>query len=201
MRGNRIVAASEIIEKAAIAPNRNMWLQNASAMASRIASIPYIDTVVVHRVPRGTVSIVVTERAPFGVVETRDSRALVDRDLRVLRESDSNEALFMPVLSVRETLDLAPGTFVRDPLLRRLRDDEDALARRNVRPAVLTTDRFGQLVVTLRGGVRLLLGDDEDLESKLPLIVPILEQLKRAGKAVSVLDLRAPGTPIAVYKK
>lgn len=197
--GNRFVARSEIIEKASFAPNRNVWLQNIRAVKSRIASIPYIDTVEIHRRPNASVSIVVTERAPFAVVAAAGNLALVDRDLRVLA-TGGRDAL-LPTLSLRADLAFVPGAFLKDAALQRLRDDDLALVAGHVSARALTTDAFGQLVASLPGGVRLLLGDDEDLTKKIPLIVPILSQLSRVGRPVSVLDLRAPATPVVVYKR
>jgi hypothetical protein len=46
-----------------------------------------------------------------------------------------------------------------------------------------------------------LLGDDEDIEKKIALIDPILAQTAKAGRHVATLDLRAPNTPVVVYKE
>jgi len=48
-------------------------------------------------------------------------------------------------------------------------------------------------------GVQLLLGDDEDLARKIALIGPILSQT--AGRRIAAIDLRAPGTPVVVYRR
>ena len=47
-------------------------------------------------------------------------------------------------------------------------------------------------------GVQLLLGDDEDLTRKIALIGPILSQT--AKKKITAIDLRAPATPVVVYR-
>ncbi|MEO9170953.1 MAG: FtsQ-type POTRA domain-containing protein, partial [Candidatus Baltobacteraceae bacterium] len=73
---NRIVSRSDIVARAAIAGDRNIWMQNTRAMVSRIETIPYIATAAVHRHLDGTVSIDVTERIPFAVVETHGERAI-----------------------------------------------------------------------------------------------------------------------------
>ena len=71
----------------------------------------------------------------------------------------------------------------------------------HVVPLELTFDRYGGLVATVRGGIRILFGDDADLEKKLTLVNPILSQLVRARGRVDAVDLRAPSTPVLVYKK
>ncbi|MBV8148438.1 MAG: hypothetical protein JO092_05045, partial [Candidatus Eremiobacteraeota bacterium] len=45
-----------------------------------------------------------------------------------------------------------------------------------------------------------LFGDDADLTKKAALVNPILAQVDRGRRRISALDLRAPGTPVVVYK-
>ena len=44
----------------------------------------------------------------------------------------------------------------------------------------------------MRGGVRILLGSEEDFDKKLALVDPILSQLVRDRRRVEAVDLRAP---------
>lgn len=199
--GNHVVPSSEITAKAAVAPDTNVWLQNTHAMAKRIETIPYVAVASVHRRPPAAVVIDVTEREPYAVVAANGQLVIVDRDLRVLAPMDGAH-IELPKFALGSTKNaLEPGTFMDDATLRRLRADQTALADAHISPDALTTDRYGELVATLHSGVRLLLGDDEDLSKKIPLIDPILEQLQRAKRPIAAIDLRAPGTPIVVYKK
>ncbi|MDP9023930.1 MAG: FtsQ-type POTRA domain-containing protein [Candidatus Eremiobacteraeota bacterium] len=201
VRGNHVVSRDEIAQKAAIARNRNVWLQNTRAMAKRVETIPFIATAKIRRALDADVTIEVTERVPFATVRTLDEEATVDRDLRVLGAGADEAAPALPLLIVRNHISLVPGRFLKDETLSRLRGDDVALVAAHIPAVVLSTDRYGQLVATLRNGVRLLLGDDDDLARKLPLVDPILTQLARAHRPIAALDLRAPTTPIVVYKK
>lgn len=199
--GNRVVPSSEISAKAAVVPDTNVWLQNTHAMAKRVETIPYIGVASVHRRPPSAVIIDVTEREPYAVVAANGQYVIVDRDLRVLQQT-GGPRFELPTMTIGTTKSsLDPGTFMEDATLRRLRADENMLVDAHVSPDALTTDHYGELVATLHSGVRLLLGDDEDLAKKIPLIDPILQQLQRANRPIAAIDLRAPGTPIVVYKK
>ncbi len=199
--GNNNVSRSEILAAAAVDPVRNMWLQNTHAIAARIESIADIGTATVYRKPPATMIIDVSERVPFAVVAAHDTTVVVDHDLRVLREDDAPPA-HLPTFVLGVPADnLAPGTFLKNPELRQLRNDDDALLAAHIAPMKLQDDRYGQLIATLDDGVRLLLGDDDDLAKKIPLIRPILAQVTRSGRPIAALDLRAPTTPIVVYQK
>jgi cell division septal protein FtsQ len=197
--GNEIVPRSEILERAAISPHVNMWLQDTRAMKARIAAIPYIAAVGVYRAPPSTIVISVSERRPFALVRSGERYALVDRDLRVLAPAPENPSLVQFVL--KPGMVLAPGTFLRDPNAAIMRDDYEAMIAAHVVPRTLLFDRFGGLVATVRGGVKILLGDSTDLSKKLALVDPIIAQLVRKQSHVAAVDLRAPATPVLVYGK
>ncbi len=196
--GNRVVPRSEILAKAAIAGHINMWLQNTGAMASRIESIPYVAGAGVYRLPPASIVIAVRERAPFAAVRSDDRAALVDRDLRVLQSAPDDTAL--PEFILKPGVALEPGRFLTAASAVALRDDYEAMIAAHVIPVELTFDRFGGLVATMRGGVQILLGDDGDLTKKLALVDPILAQVVRKQRRVSAVDLRAPATPVLVFK-
>jgi cell division septal protein FtsQ len=196
--GERVVSSGEIVAKAQIDMHRNVWLQSPRAMEARIERIPYIATAAVHRVPTANVAVEVTERTPFAVVTSGGVSVLVDHDLRVLQTDDGTHTL--PHLLIGKTLALTPGTFVHDSDIRELRDDDDALVAGHVLPAALTQDKYGELVITMHDGIRILLGDDDDLQKKVRLIDPILSQVGRSSRPIAAIDLRAPNTPVVVYK-
>lgn len=197
--GNRVVPSSEILARAQIAPQQNVWLQNAHRAAARIEAIPYVKTAQIHRSLPANVRIVVSERKPFAVLQAGSQRALVDRDLRVL-EPDRG-MLVLPVIEVKDTALPRAGAFVRDSGAARLRDDYIALEQAHVAVRSLHYDKFGDLVAATPGGVSLLLGDDTDLAKKTPLIDPIISQVSATGKKLAAVDLRAPKTPVVVYKR
>ncbi len=196
--GNRLVTSRRILAQAQIASDSNLWLQNMGAAERRIEAIPYVKDASIHRLLPADAHIVITERAPFAVVRSGSEKVLVDHDLRVLQDDDGSVSV--PLMVVKTVIPPA-GAFIRDVSVQRLRNDDDALAQAHVAVRSLRFDRFDDLVATTRGGISLLLGDDDDLAKKTPLIDPIISQVSAGGRRLAALDLRAPNTPVVVYKR
>jgi cell division protein FtsQ len=196
--GNHRVSSAEILRSAEIPSHVSIWLQNTGAIAKRIAAIPYIGAVRVHRVPPSAIRIVVVERVPFAILRSDAGDAVVDRDLRVLESATGDEKL--PIFVVQSSADDPPGAYMRTRDTIELRDAYEAIAAKRIVPLELHLDRFGGLVVTIQGGLRLLLGTQTDLGQKLTLADAILSQVVPHGRRVAAIDLRAPGAPVLVYR-
>lgn len=197
--GNRLVPSSEIARRARVEARVNMWLQNTGAMNARVSAIPYIAAVHVYRVPPATVLVAVRERVPYAVIRSGYDAAVVDRDLRVLAFATGTESL--PAFVVKPGLELLPGAFLTDAGAKTLRDDYELMIAAHVVPLDLSFDRFGGLVATMRRGVKILFGTDDDFDKKLALVNPVLSQLVRDRRHVEAVDLRAPSTPVLVFRK
>jgi len=187
--GNRVVSKDAILEAAQIELDRNIWLQNTAAMTTRIEAIPFIASAAVHRHFPGAISIDVTERTPFAVLESGGQRELVDRTLRELRPAGPDDVAF-PVL-------IASGGQNVQTLAVAL----EAVLIAHLRPAWLDFDKYGDVEMTLRGGVRVLFGDPSTVAQKVTLVQPILEKVEHGTRKVAALDLRAMTTPVVVYAK
>jgi cell division protein FtsQ len=198
-KGTHVVAASDVVARAAIDPRKNMWLQDSKAIEKRVEAIPYVATVRLERAWPDVETVVITERAPYATVTTAGATLLVDHDLRVLERTPTTAAL--PLLSAPLQGPLEPGTFLAGADVKALRDDLDALVDARLIARLLEHDKYGDLVVVLHSGVRVLFGDESDLAKKIPLVNPILSQVGRAGRPIAAIDLRAIGTPVVVYKK
>ncbi|HEY6484914.1 MAG TPA: FtsQ-type POTRA domain-containing protein [Candidatus Cybelea sp.] len=196
--GNRKVTTSEILLAARISVNRSIWLENTGAIAARIGRIPYVESASIHRLPPASLAIVVRERVPIAILQVDDDTAVVDRSLRVLEEPASAQTL--PVFSLSTTLTLTPGEFVTSKDALELRDAYETLSGKGTKVTALSLDRYGDLTAELPGGVRLLLGAPENLEKKIALAGAIISQTGRGQRKISALDLRAPNTPVIVYR-
>ncbi len=196
--GNRRVPTSEILRRAGVAPHRSIWLQNTGAMARRIDEIPYIARVSVHRIPPSEIRIRVAERVPFAVLWSGANAAVVDASLRVLEPATGLEA--EPAFFVPPGLALVPGSFVEAGAPLQLRDAYDAMTIRNIEPRTLEFDRYGGIVAGLPDGLRILLGQPDDVARKLALVHAILVQVVHGQRRVATIDVRAPGTPVVVYR-
>lgn len=197
--GNHNATRDEILARAGILPNVNIWLQSPYAIAARIEAIPYVGTASVHRIPPATIAIVVTERVPFAVVTEGSEAVLVDRDLRVLQAADAPSDLV--TLTLPPATELVPGAFLKTEQAVGLRTTYDQLIAAHVVPIALEYDKFGGVVATMRGGILVMLGDEDEMPRKIALIDPILSQVVRKGRPADAIDLRAPNTPVVDYKE
>lgn len=193
--GNHRVPAHVIALRAAIDRRANLWLQNIGAAAQRVATIPDIGTVTIERALPANVTIVVNERVPYARVRGKYTAVTVDHALRVLQSDPAESALPTFITDVRLP---DAGRFIRDERVSALRSDYDRLSAAHVAIASVRYDRFGDLIATTARGVQLLLGDDQDLTRKIALIGPILSQT--GGRPIAAIDLRAPATPVIVYR-
>jgi cell division septal protein FtsQ len=198
-RGTSVVSPGDVVRRAAIDRGQNMWLQNSSAIVKRVEEIPYVAGAHIERTWPGIETIVVVERTPYAIVPSTGGALLVDRDLRVLGPAPDGARL--PQLRANDIEGADAGTFLSDPGLLSLRDDNQALLDARITARALEHDKYGDLVATLADGVRVLFGDDGDLQKKIPLVNPILNQVGRAGRPIAAIDLRAADTPVVIYKK
>lgn len=196
--GNRVVDSREILARAAIAPDRNVWLQNMRAAAARVKTIPYIDGAWIHRTPPAGVSIVVTERQPAAVLQTPAGQVLIDRRLRVLGPVTAG-AQALPRIKANAAVP-APGATVHDASVARLLADAQTLLAAHVAVSAVYFDRFGDVDATMRSGIELLLGSDADIAAKSAMVAPILSQAGAGGRKIAAIDLRAPKTPVVRRK-
>jgi cell division protein FtsQ len=196
--GNRVVPSQEIAQRAHIASDANVWLQDTRAAQRRIEAIPYVKEAAIHRWLPANVRIAVTERVPYAILRAGSKKAVVDRDLRVLQRLDGPAPL--PHFITTSGAMPPDGAFVNDPIVQRLRDDYEALSQAHVVVRSVSYDKFGDLIATMHNGVRLLLGDDADVQKKAALIGPILSQVAAGGRRIAAVDLRAVKTPVVVYR-
>jgi cell division protein FtsQ len=196
--GNHHVGRGEILARAGIAQQTSIWLQNTTAMRRRIETIPYIATARIGRIPPASIRISVTERLAFAELRSGYAAALVDRTLRVLEPAPAEDRY--PVLELAPGADLSSGSFVQSRAARELRDAYEAMETHRMFPSKLGFDRFGGLVVTLRSGLRLLLGSTSGMDQKIALANAIIAQVAGRQPRVAALDLRAPSAPVLVYR-
>ena len=195
VEGERRVQAGDILARAAIPKDRNVWLIDKKAAQQRIEAIPWIATARIHRSLPAAVHIVVTERKPVACVEAGAARYLVDDAARVL-EVDC-PAGGLPGFAWPAPAQVAAGASLDDPArLKRMAQDAATVTGANLDPEHLGFDRFDGLEVQLRGGPLVRFGDDQDLADKVRLVEPILRTYGDGARELLVIDLRAPSTPV-----
>ena len=196
VRGTMVVSKDEVLQRAALAPDRNIWLQNTGAAAARIASLPYVNAVQIRRRLPAEVTILIQERKPFAIVEDDGARVLVDDHLHVL---DVNPLQTNLPLLHGKIANASVGMQLTSPQLMQLARDCKALLHASVPVAYLNLDRLGNLNARLSSGVLVEFGDDADIAQKARIVNPVLSQVPQIGRKVRALDLRAAKTPVVVF--
>ena len=196
--GLHVVERAEVVRRAGLDPHANVWLLNLRAATRRIEAIPYVRSAYVRRIVPARVAIDIVERTPDGCVTTVAGSLLIDADRRVL----ASDCAARPEPRYRLTGEppATPGAFLHDARLAHLQSDAHQLTHDGVALAALEHDRFGDLDATLRSGIRVLLGAESDLDQKAALLGPILQTLQKYSRPIETVDLRAPATPVVVYR-
>ncbi len=195
------VGRAEVVRRAGIDPRTNIWLLDRRAIERRLAAIPYIASVRMHRRILANVWLEIRERrAEACVRDAQGDALLVDGDLRVL-EADCGPGAAAVTYRVRAPLEAAPGDFLRAPELLALQKDARTLdTGGGVRYRAFAHDRFGGLDATLHDGIAVHFGDEADLSTKQRLLAPIFAHLGPKAADVRAIDLRAPGTPVVQFR-
>jgi cell division protein FtsQ len=196
--GNRRVSSGQIRQSAQVAQRVSIWLQDTKGMSARIRAIPYVAKAAIYRLPPASLRIAIVERVPYAVLDDGGQSVVVDRDLRVLSAVQGGEQL--PVMQLRASVGLEPGTFVTDGEAISLRNAYAKLGEAGLAPARVAFDRYGDLVVTMPDELRLLLGAPERLDEKVRLVKAIVAQVLRGQRRVAAIDVRAPAAPVVVYR-
>jgi len=207
--GAQRVTRDDVLARAAIDPNANVWLSDARSIERRVEAIPYVLTARIHRGLPATLTIAIAERVAIACVrDARGQLLTIDATLRVLETGCAN-APGLTFLS-RAALDARPGVVLTDPAIVTLQRDAQALtapapAAQAGSPAQLqfvsfALDEYGQLDATLDSGVRVRFGDQDALADKERLVQPILASLGPRAGAVRAVDLRAPATPVVEFR-
>ncbi|MGP6159043.1 MAG: cell division protein FtsQ/DivIB, partial [Vulcanimicrobiaceae bacterium] len=117
------VDRAQVVARAAIDPNVNVWLLDTRAAERRIEAIPYVLSARIHRTLPGHVRIDVVEREPEACARfAGGASATVDAPLRVLALDCAGAP--QRFYDVRTPARLAAGAFLQNGELRRLQADE-----------------------------------------------------------------------------
>lgn len=157
----------------------------------RIAELPWVQEVRLHRGVGGVVAIEVVERAAVAVVGSGAAAALVDRDGRVLGPA-AGAADVGPVVALVGTAPAPPpGRFLEAAAADALVVAERLQA---ALPGAISTLQLEDLTGTLATGGAVRFGDATQLDAKLRSLRTVLDQVDLT--CLARIDLGLPGTPV-----
>lgn len=161
------------------------------AAGMRVAALPWVGAVTVHRGVDGVVAISVTERTAVAAVGTGRAAVLVDRSGRVLGPVAGTPDLG-PVIELTGVAAVpSVGAFLD-------RSQSDALLAieriGTATPGAVSAMAADGLTARLVQGGAVRFGDTSQLEAKVRSLRTVLDQVDL--RCLAVLDLRLPGSPV-----
>jgi len=171
------------------------------AAAARIEGIPWVGEARVQRRLPASVVITVIERSAQACVVAADGTLFtIDANARVLEAGCAR--LAQPLFELPQIRRApAPGTFLHVAQVTQLQRDASTLE--GLEPLTFTRyalDAYGGLEATMRSGVRVELGTDDDLPAKTRLLDSILKSSAVRLRPLAAVDLRAPQAPVVDYR-
>ncbi len=189
--GAQHTGADLIRERAGVALGDRLASVDLPGVGRRVAALPWVGTVAVHRRVDGVVTITVTERTAVAALGTGPGALLVDRDGRVLGPAAAAPNVGPVVALTGVGAAPAPGSFLDA-------DQADALlvAQRIARgaPGAVASLAADGLTAQLLQGGEVRFGDASQLEAKVRSLRTVLDQVDL--RCLAVLDLRLPGSPV-----
>lgn len=195
----RVVGASRtdettIRDQMGIAPGDPLINVDLQAAGHRLAALPWVGEVRLHRGVDGVVVVTVEERAAVAWLVTGGAAVLVDRDGRILGPvpaagADGAGTAYLELTGV-DAVPVVGGFLARHQRMAlRLADRLDALV-----PGAVTSLSADELVGRLRQGGEVRFGDGSLVDDKVRSLRTVLDQVEL--DCLAVLDLRLPGSPV-----
>jgi len=190
--GAERVPQPEIIQLAQIGRGMSLLRINVERVRMRLMQHPWIREALVRRAYPNEVEIIVYERHPFAIIESKGGY-LIDNEGYVLNQATPAEALKFPRLIVNLAALPVPGKRLTDPNieagLRLLSHAHNSYFFRDTvitQIEIMTLERFA--VQTPRG--RFVVGSNlVDIEAKLAFFPTIDEALRNSGRRIEYVDV------------
>lgn len=194
LQGNEHTPDELVLERAGITRGDQLMDLDLAVAGARVAELPWIGEVALHRGLDGRVDLRVTERTPVAVLGTGADAVLVDVEGRALARSSVEPALSASLVQLAGLSEraLEPGAFLSSSATRAL-----DLARRlvDITPGVvLEVAAGGSIVGTPPSGIELRFGTPTQLDAKVRDLRSVLDQVDL--RCAAVIDVRAPGSPV-----
>ena len=195
--------AEQVLAAAALVRGANVWFVDAGAAEQRIAALPWIATARVARRWPNAVSIALSERTPVAKLMTRGpDLALVDGEARVLQVGallPADDRL--PLLWLEPALrPVRAGERLESARLDGALEASQRLAALGVRISEISSEPASGISVTTESRLRVILGDDDELERKVAIFLAIAQHIARPDQ-VSYVDVRSTSAPTVQYRR
>jgi cell division protein FtsQ len=192
VQGAERTGAAAVLEQAGITPGDQLMDVDLRRAGERVAELPWVDEVQLHRGLDGTVELALTERIPVALVGTGDAAVLVDAEGRALARGSELPAVAAEVVRFDVPgAPVAPG----DRLPTEAAEALGLAAHLAATPGLGMELVLGDEVVgRLDSGIEVRFGAATRVDAKVRSLRTVLDQVDLTCAAV--IDVRAPGSPV-----
>ncbi|MEQ1788150.1 MAG: FtsQ-type POTRA domain-containing protein [Acidimicrobiales bacterium] len=192
VQGATHTPADLVRDTAGIAPGDQLVDVDLRAAGERIATLPWVQQVDLHRGLDGRVEVRLTERTAVAVLGTGEAAVLVDAEGRVVARLEEAPDVAVGLVRLEGvTVTAAPGAYVGAGA----RDALALAARLAAVPGMAMELTIGDdLVGTLESGIDVRFGSVEQIDAKVRSLRTVLDQVDLT--CAGVIDVRSPGSPV-----
>ena len=188
--GNLRLSSADVAALGGLDSRTNVLWLSTGALERRLEADPWVRDARISRTLPSFISIAIVERTPAAILA--GSRILVSSDGIMLGQADDTTRL--PVIGVEAQPKGGGGGRLPSelPALRVVRSLPPSLASSVVR---IGADDSGSLILKLRDGTRVVLGDADRVEAKAAALEALLRWIDRTGVRVAYIDVTVPTAP------
>lgn len=186
--GNEKVESQEIVTASGFVLGENIFKFKLNEAGETIAKIPYINSVILQRKLPGKIEISVTECIPLAYIQSADGMVVVDKDGKVLEKKTEEISYKLPIL-----FDFKFDTYIlgekisenNNEKLQKILEITKNLYNNNLVKDVLSiTTTKGEIYLNFRDGLKVIVGDEENINGKLTMLKEVLKAIPEGSKGV-----------------
>ena len=192
--GNEKVVTEDIIKASSFILGENIFKFKLNKAGEGIAAIPYINSIEIRRKLPGKMEISVTECIPLAYIKSADGMVVVDKDGKVLEKKTEEVTYKLPILFDFKFDNYILGKKIsqnKNEKLQKTLEITKNLYNNNLIEEVLSiTTTKGELYLNFRSGLKVIVGDEENIASKLTMLKEVLKVMPKGSKGI--IDARDP---------
>lgn len=192
LEGNDRTSDALVLERAGIAEGDQLIDLDLRGAGERLADLPWVDSVRLHRGLDGQVAVRLTERTPVAIAGEGEAAVLVDAEGRVLARGTEDPALAGSLVRLAQLPGRPePGQFLPATAAAGL---ELAARLGAAAPGLVIDLADEQSLVGTLGTTEVRFGPATQLDAKVRSLRTVLDQVDLTCAAR--IDVRSPGSPV-----
>ncbi|WP_159433960.1 cell division protein FtsQ/DivIB [Carboxydothermus pertinax] len=180
----------------------NLFTIKNNEVAAKLLAYPRVKSVSIKRRYPATLIIEINERKPFMAIPQENQKlAVLAEDFTVIDLVDPG-TLDLPVVVGFNSKSLKPGDKVAKDSLEPIKIYLQAMSIEQKK--ILSTFKYDSeegVVGYTKNGVKLIFGDDRDVQQKLIIALALFQELGNRGKKIEYINVSFKGAPVVKYEE